>query len=803
MQVINPATPAADTVPTAVGATASKGAGYSPFAGAMYEQADPRRYIAVILSHWWIVLLILLLGTAIGAAYCIRSTPQYQAICRYEIYSDERLQLGNRPANLEARQRSRQVLIITGSNLRGLVNAKLQPKWQGVIPNLDATVSVRPVREVESMMDISVDTVSGEYALDYLKELLNEYQEVQRTRALETNESSMRSLWVEKQRLATEMEEAQNAMLKFQKEHNIRFSEAKKQFDDQFLEGLIQRQSTLRMERTMLETQFPFLEQANTATIQGVLQLTMETHAATAGTGAAPAERPPSTPTATGTPPATTGATATSKSVDGAKPLGPISPLTSGWQQQEELVARLEAEYQDMLAVYKPNHPHMRDLQRYLGAAKRELRFGAETALKRLKARLDATTIQERALDSASRTWRSEISLSVAERATYDTLNSKVEHLKQLHDQVYTRILDGTSQNVDVTFNHMVEPPRIVGIVWPNRFKIMTFSMLAALCAGILLTFALDFLDTSMTDVMAIEERLGLQYLSSIPNWDRLIPNLDMKNAQVVVRRDKANVTSEVYRSLRSSLENVIGTKKGYSLTITSTEANEGKSMTAINLAVTFSWTGKKVLLVDGDLRRGRLHSTFGLDAKTGLTDFLLGKVADWHDLAVPTSYENLSLVPVGTYHNAAPELLDPARMKQLVADWGTEFDIIIFDTAPVGRVVDSARIARATDGVLLVTRHGHCTFAGVRHALHRLEGSTIIGFCLNGIEVTGRHLGYFHYYGYFRRFGRYGHYAYENYYDRYKYGQYGYGADKDKKKKEAEGAAKDADAKPKEDTPA
>ncbi len=774
MDVINPKTPS-----TTPGST-EQAPVTSSFMGTMSERNDPRRYISVVLSHWWLVLLVLLLGTAVGAAYCILATTQYRAICRYEIYMDERLrfsagQFAQGGDMAYGRQRSRQVLLLTGANLRSQVYAKLTPKWNGVISDLVTAVAVRPVREVETMMDISVDGVSGEYALDFLKELLNEYQEVQRTLSLEANENALRSLWVEKQRLAADLDEAQNALLKFQKEHNIRFTEAKQEFEAKFLENLIERQNTLRMERTMLMTQFPFLQQANTATIQDVLQLTMETHAATTGNTMGGGNLGGGTGSGAG------GGTGTD---DGGNTGGKGSQKMSasamsdamGWQMQEEMVARAEAEYQDLLAVYKPSHPKMRELQRMIDASKRNLRFGADTALKRLKSRYEALNIQGDALDDAAKKWKGDITMSVADRATYDSMKSKVDHLKQLHDQVYTRILDGAAQNIDAVFNHMVEPPRIVGIVWPSRVKIMSVSIVVALILGVAFSFILDFLDTAMMDVMALEEKLGLQYLSSIPNWDRLVQNLDRKNAQVVVRKDKSSITSEVYRSLRTSLENMIQNKIGFALCVCSTDANEGKSLTTINLAATFGWTGRKVLLVDGDLRRGKLHSTFGVEAKMGITDFLLGKVTDWHQIVFPTSYENLFLIPVGAYNHSAPELLDPVRMKKLVEEWGKEYDLIIFDTAPVGRVVDAALIARACDGVLLVTRSGHVTLAGVRHALHRLEGVRILGFCINGIEVTGRHLGYLNYYGYFRKFGRYGHYSYYNYYDRYRYGQYGYG---------------------------
>ena len=734
-----------------------------------HESADPRRYIAVVLSRWWIVLLLTLLGAAAGTAFAAFATPRYRSTCRYEMLIDERLRISSTntqaPISVDGvlRLRARQMMLLTSAPLQKAVAEKLAPRWKGDLSSLDASVVPKTVRDLETMLDISVDSASADYALAYLKELVDQYETAQRDQSLENNENSMRSLWVEKKHLADELEAAQHTLMLFQKEHNILFSQVKQQFDDAFLANLIQRQNALKMERTMLESQFPAIRKANAPTIEDVLNLTMSTNNLT-GMTSAPIRAPGADP-----------ALAIIANLGKNQPDRMAQPAAGSWQEQEELVSRLDAEYKDMLKTYRATHPKMIELRRQIDIANRELRFGAETALKRLQARYEALKIQETALEDAAKDWRGEINMSVADRATYENMQAKVEHLKKLHDQVYARIIDGAAQTVDTTFNHPVEAPHSIGMIFPNKPLIMIISIIVGLLAGIAMAFLLDLLDTSMTDVLAIEQKLGIPFLSSIPTWDRTIPNLDMKNPTVIVERGKQSIPSEAYRSLRTSLESIVGTRKGYALAITSTDANEGKSLTIVNLAAVFSWTGRKVLVVDCDLRRGRLQESFSMEKKMGLTDFLTNKVADWHNIVTPTGIENLDLIQVGAYHASAPELLDPPRIRRLIEEWGKEYDLILFDSAPIGRVVDSALLGRACDGLLLVARHGHCSFAGVSHALHRLEGTKIIGFCLNGIDSAGRRTGYAAgYYGYFRKYGAYGGYYS---YDRYGYGQYGYGA--------------------------
>ena len=125
---------------------------------------------------------------------------------------------------------------------------------------------------------------------------------------------------------------------------------------------------------------------------------------------------------------------------------------------------------------------------------------------------------------------------------------------------------------------------------------------------------------------------------------------------------------------------------------------------------------------MDGDLRNASLHRPLNVRGKKGLSDLLVGRVTDWHDLVQPTDYDNLSFVPAGKFEHNVPELLAPGNMKQLVAAWRDEYDLVIIDSAPVGRVVDTMTLAGAVDGVLLVVGHEGASFGDVRHSLRRLR---------------------------------------------------------------------------------
>ena len=730
------------------------------------ERFDPRQYVAVVLSQWWLVLLLLVLGTAAGAAYCYLATPIYRASCRYEIFQER-----DGPKYLASRYEElqdligRHALFLRSRTLRKEVVDKLQIDWgHRLLPEqLYPALRISPVREsTGSMLDITVDAVSGEYALEYLEALLDGYERVRKNESAQVHENAIGNLRVELDLLSTQLKESQEKLVAFQREHNVRLTEAQEQMDDQFMANLIQRQNAVRMERTVLESQFPFLDSASTAIIRDVLALTMETHDATGGRSLLAA--------------GSAGGKGRGAETSAIPAAGQSStwPERMDWQSQEEMVASLEAEYQAGLKIYKTRHPKMVEMNRRVEEARRNLRLKAEVALKRLKARWEALKMQEKALAQAAGAWKKDLRLSTGERAEHEHLLSRVEHLKKLHDQVYSRIIDSSASRTDKTYTRTVEAPRIGGVISPNRLKAMIMSVVGALALGIGLAFGLDYLDTGPVDIVRIEEDLGLCYISGIPRWDQLLPNFHSGSVQIVMTREESSTATEAYRSLRVNIEHLIGDKKGYTMLVTSGDAGEGKSFTCVNLAIASAWTGKRVLLVDGDLRNASLHRPLKIKNKRGTTDLLAGRVADWREVVQSTEYENLSLIPAGKYEHSTPELVVPGRLKELMGVWQEEYDLVIVDSAPIGRVVDTMTMAGVVDGVLLIVGHEGASFGDVRHSLRRLSHANVIGFSLNAIDLPKRS----YYYGKYGQYGRYGkHYAYyRSYYGDYYGSRYGGG---------------------------
>ncbi len=210
-------------------------------------------------------------------------------------------------------------------------------------------------------------------------------------------------------------------------------------------------------------------------------------------------------------------------------------------------------------------------------------------------------------------------------------------------------------------------------------------------------------------------------------------------NSQLVTLSDPRSPMAEAFRTLRtnlmfSSLEHPLTT-----LLVTTPAAEEGKSTTLANLAVSLAQGGRQVILVDCDLRRPRQHELFGVPAAPGLSNAILDKV-DAPPL-VATGVDGLALLPAGAVPPNPADLLGSRRMEAIIANLKTRADIVLFDAPPVIAVTDAALLASKLDGVLLVVSAGHTQRDHAQRAKDLLEKIhiRIVGTVLTNAAVDRR----------------------------------------------------------------
>ncbi|HYH78913.1 MAG TPA: polysaccharide biosynthesis tyrosine autokinase [Longimicrobium sp.] len=301
-----------------------------------------------------------------------------------------------------------------------------------------------------------------------------------------------------------------------------------------------------------------------------------------------------------------------------------------------------------------------------------------------------------------------------------------------------------------------------------NGKKRALFAMLVGLVIGASGALVLDRLNTALFRREEIEEVLHLPVLAIIPRISadaqaprrkRLkLPGTSLARGGAPATQGLITVTdlhspgSQAYRKLRTHLIFSTGGDPLRTLMVTSPGASEGKSTVTANLAVTFAQQRMKVLLVDCDMRRSRLHQIFGTERLPGLTE-VLARQATLEEAIRPTDVDGLHLLPAGTLVPNVSELLGSPRMKETLAELSSRYDLVLVDTPPVLAAADAEILGVQTDAALVVIRAGQTERQPAQYAVQQLRaiGARVVGGVLNDpdekVAGYGRYTYYYDYY--------------------------------------------------------
>lgn len=212
----------------------------------------------------------------------------------------------------------------------------------------------------------------------------------------------------------------------------------------------------------------------------------------------------------------------------------------------------------------------------------------------------------------------------------------------------------------------------------------------------------------------------------------------------VVAALQPHSVAAEQYRALRTRIAQSENGRSFRALLITSPAQGDGKTITALNLAIAMAQEfHRRVLLVDGDLRHPALHRLLGIPGRPGLSDVLTG-TAPLDDALVSIPEYRLTVLPAGNAVDRTTELLGSAEMRRLVDTLRTHFDRIVFDTPPAAPLADVSVLAPLVDGVLLVVRAGRTQRPAIDRAVEDIEPSRMLGLVLNDVEEPAMDYGYY-----------------------------------------------------------
>ncbi len=220
-------------------------------------------------------------------------------------------------------------------------------------------------------------------------------------------------------------------------------------------------------------------------------------------------------------------------------------------------------------------------------------------------------------------------------------------------------------------------------------------------------------------------------------------------NPNLITYLQPKSPISEAYRMIRTNLHYSSYDKELKTILVTSAGPGEGKSVTMGNIAIAIAQTGKKVLLIDGDLRKPKVHRYFDLANVQGVTNVIVGEAHAEDVIQQPKDMENLYVLTSGPVPPNPSELLGSQKMKDFITSLKEQFDMILIDAPPVGSVTDAAVLSTYIDGVILVIASGQTTIEAAKRARDVLQQvkANVLGVVLNKIKKNNTGSYYYYYY--------------------------------------------------------
>ena len=447
--------------------------------------------------------------------------------------------------------------------------------------------------------------------------------------------------------------------------------------------------------------------------------------------------------------------------------------------------ARMKNEYEEMSKIFKSNYPKMIELKAKLDSMKEELKSEIKKAVDAAESEYRSALKKEDSLEDLLETQRMDVVRMNSNAIFYNSLKIEVENMQrqlnsliemQKNTQVSARL--GGLKTSNISIIDKAEVPK--GPVSPKKKKNLILAFLIGIFGGVGLCFLMESLDNTVKGPEDVEKLTGLPSLGVIPclppegmkkkkrygyyskykssySYGKENPESEetlpeIKEIELVNYLHPKFFISEDYRTVRTSILLSHAESPPKTIAFTSALPGEGKTATLANMAVAFSQLEEKVLVVDSDLRKPRLHRIFKVKNIGGLSGYLTGKVSI-EDAVQKTNVENIWLIPSGPIPPNPAELLNSEKMKGMMDELKKRFDVILFDSPPLLVVVDAVIISSFVDGTVFIIEVGKTTRKPFLQAVEELKRAKakVIGVLFNEVKAKGEgyYSPYYHYYRY------------------------------------------------------
>lgn len=681
-----------------------------------------QRYRNLLARRWWVLVVCLLVALGVQVLLLKRAPAVFTSVGQMivnvklniqqnSLYTEE---LGNFLGTQQALMQSEQVV----SRARTRADNQFPG---GISRAVRLDVAVLPKTTI---FVLRATGGNPEYAKAYLQACMEEFQNLKKGMAERASDTTIAGLTDQMLRLDPEMRKVDDQIAAFLSTNNITLME-QANGTASYLSQLYQRLAEARSQYDMFQSM----------DLDQNLLLEQDRAPATASAGMFSALR-------------TDNGLLANSALGGQSTLFAPSSIGMEYLSIKQQILLLKAEMERYGEYLKPMHPKMVELTEQMDRLNQLLVIYKDQSVEQLEAKKSALALQIKNLENETRRLGAENIELGRKNAEYTRLKAKGQRLQSLYDQLLA-----TLQTLDVNKDigpetvTIYQPASDAFPLDPMQGKKLLVAGLVGLCLGLGILLLLDRLDDRMSSFTELEELFDENVLGQIPREKAS----DKSGAlPLLLHDDPRHSFVEAYRNLRSSLlyTSKTGTRP-HILLITSSVPNEGKSVTAANLAITLATGGARVLLMDADLRKGRLHTRFDFPSGGAGLSECLTQGMDWHKAVLETKVPRLHLLPRGTVmHNSGEYFIGPI-MEKILKETIKDYDYVLIDTVPVMAADDVTSLAPRVDGVVFVVRAEFTSARVARASLDMLaqRKARIYGLVFNSVRPSAGD--YYNYYRY------------------------------------------------------
>ena len=663
------------------------------------------RYVNLLKKRWWVLLLLISTGLCGAAWFVMQQPPAFRS--ESQMMVSGQIRLGDSAAVY-----SEELVNFFGTQMALMTSVEVQKRAHA------RARSLRPDLETEKV-ELSVGQLpkasifvlravgkSPDYAQVFLNSVMDEYIATKKEMRTQKNESTTVAIQDRLVVLEKDMQNEEDEMHDFQKANSIGFLHEAGNSAGAYVERLGQNLAELKTENDLL----------------GLLDLDQNLDRQ----NMAPA----------------TGDRGVSRLESLAASFGPLSD----YLKAKQLVQQLKSERDDLSRNLQSKHPAMVAIEDQIAKGEAILQTYRQQSVESLKGKGESIRIQIKNLEGVIEVQKAK-ALDLSTRiAAFDKIKSKIERTKSQYDRLLTTLRSvDVQKGLDPDTVSILERASAAQSVRPGLEKLLALGAGGGLLLGLALLFVLDKFDDRIGSFFEFRDKFPENLLGQVPR------EIGKGSMTLLVSNDPRHALLESFRTLRSSIIFLpVDGARPKTILVTSATPGEGKTTIASNLAIMFAFSGAKTLLVDADLRLGRIGKAFGIDAEIGLSDVMRQRI-NWREAVVPSTTPNLSILPRGkTLAHPSEHFLGKVT-DQFLQEVYAEFDYIILDSPPVMAADDVLSLAPKIDGTIFVVRFSSSSARRSRTAVNLLmqRQANVLGLVCNDVRLAEAEYGYGSYYQY------------------------------------------------------